>query len=137
MRAILIAVVVLLVVTSVVVAQTNKGGISGTVVDPNGAAVPGATVIITNAGTGQKVTVTTSESGAFSVQSLDPVTYRVLVEAPGFNQPQSTTPAGAALLAQIRGNVKRDTSTRSARRANRWVAVGLLPYSAATGLRHA
>src|SRR3954465_6548813 len=86
MRAILIAVVLLLAVSSAVIAQTNKGGISGTVVDPNGAAVPGATVTITNVGTGQKATATTSESGAFTVQSLDPVTYRVLVEAAGFKK---------------------------------------------------
>ena len=86
MRAILIAVIALLAAASAVVAQTNKGGISGTVVDPNGAAVPGATVTITNVGTGQKVTVTTSDSGSFTVQSLDPVTYRVLVEATGFKK---------------------------------------------------
>src|SRR5437764_1243447 len=86
MRAILLAVIALLAVTSAVVAQTNKGGISGTVVDPNGAAVPGANVTITNVGTGQKVTVTTSESGAFNVQALDPVMYNVLVEATGFKK---------------------------------------------------
>src|SRR5438067_2977342 len=86
MRAILIAVIALLAVTSAVVAQTNKGGISGTVVDPNGAAVPGAKITITNVGTGQKATVTTSESGAFNVQALDPVMYNVLVEATGFKK---------------------------------------------------
>src|SRR6266446_1421484 len=86
MRAIFIAVVVLLAVTSAVIAQTNKGGISGTVVDPNGAAVPGATVTITNSGTGQKSTVTTTDTGAFSAQSLDPVTYSILVEAKGFKK---------------------------------------------------
>jgi outer membrane receptor protein involved in Fe transport len=65
-------------------AQTNKGGISGTVMDQNGAAIPGATVTITNRGTGQKQTLTTSDSGAFSATSLDPVTYSITVEAQGF-----------------------------------------------------
>ena len=65
-------------------AQTNKGGLSGTVMDQNGAAIPGATVTVTNVGTGQKQTLTTEESGAFSVQSLDPVTYSITVEAQGF-----------------------------------------------------
>src|SRR6185369_10061489 len=41
---------------------------------------------ITNVGTGQKSTVTTSESGSFSMQSLDPVVYSVLVEAKGFKK---------------------------------------------------
>ncbi|HKC65485.1 MAG TPA: TonB-dependent receptor, partial [Pyrinomonadaceae bacterium] len=66
--------------------QTNKGGINGTVMDPNGAAVPGATVTITNLGTNQSQTVTTTDSGAFSVASLDPVTYSVTVEAQGFKK---------------------------------------------------
>jgi len=67
-------------------AQTNKGGISGTVFDSNGAAVPGATVTITNLGTGQKQTLTTTDTGAFSAQSLDPVNYNILVEAKGFKK---------------------------------------------------
>jgi len=68
------------------IAQTNKGGISGTVFDSNGAAVPGAMVTITNLGTGQKMTLTTTDTGGFSAQSLDPVTYSVLVEAKGFKK---------------------------------------------------
>src|SRR5437016_5237238 len=79
-----IAVVLLCAVAGV--AQTNKGAISGTVFDSNGAAVPGATVTITNLGTGQKATITTTDTGAFSAQSLDPVTYSVLVEAKGFKK---------------------------------------------------
>lgn len=67
-------------------AQTNKGGISGTVFDPNGAAVAGATVTVTNLGTNQSIQVTTSESGAYAVSNLDPVTYSVTVEAAGFKK---------------------------------------------------
>ncbi len=70
----------------VALGQTNKGGINGTVLDANGAAVPGATVIVTNLGTNQTTTATTSESGAFSVASLDPVTYSVTVEAASFKK---------------------------------------------------
>jgi hypothetical protein len=78
----IIAAVLLLTVAAV--SQTNRGGISGTVMDQNGAAIPGATVTVTNLGTGQKQTLTTSEDGAFQVTSLDPVTYSIKVEAPGF-----------------------------------------------------
>jgi hypothetical protein len=85
MRLLLSTATVLLIVTAVI-GQTNKGGISGTVSDANGAQIAGATVTITNLGTGQKVTVTTGESGAFSVQSLDPVTYSLAVEARGFKK---------------------------------------------------
>lgn len=67
-------------------AQTNKGGIKGTVSDANGAAVPGATVTITNLSTNQAVKVTTSETGAFSASSLEPVSYSVVVERLGFKK---------------------------------------------------
>src|SRR3954463_12453806 len=77
---------VLLLSSVVIFGQTNKGGISGTVTDANGAAVPGATVTVTNLGTNQTTTATTSESGGFSVASLDPVTYSVTVESPNFKK---------------------------------------------------
>jgi hypothetical protein len=67
-------------------AQTNKGGIKGSVLDANGAAVPGATVTITNLGTNQSTKVNTSETGAYSVSSLEPVTYSVIVEHSGFKK---------------------------------------------------
>jgi hypothetical protein len=76
----------ILVCATVLVGQTNKGGISGSVLDQNGAAVPGATVTVTNTGTNQSVKVTTSENGAFSVSSLDPVGYRIVVEMAGFKK---------------------------------------------------
>src|SRR5215212_1459619 len=77
-----IAVVLLLAVAAA--GQTNRGAIAGTVLDQNGAAIPGASVTIINVGTGQKQTVTTSEDGAFQVSSLDPVAYSITVEAQGF-----------------------------------------------------
>ncbi|MFN7929422.1 MAG: carboxypeptidase regulatory-like domain-containing protein, partial [Blastocatellia bacterium] len=69
-------------------AQTNRGGISGTVTDSTGAIVPGATVTVTNLGTNQSIKLTTSAEGAFTATSLEPVLYRVIVEAPGFKRAQ-------------------------------------------------
>ncbi|MBZ5617831.1 MAG: TonB-dependent receptor [Acidobacteriia bacterium] len=66
--------------------QTNRGGISGTVFDPSGSIVPNATVIVTNLGTNQQIKVKTSASDAFTVLSLEPVTYSVAVEAAGFKK---------------------------------------------------
>src|SRR5437763_2927714 len=64
--------------------QTNRGGISGTVFDANGAVVSGATVVITNLGTNQRIELKTSNTGAYSAYNLDPVQYRIEVESPGF-----------------------------------------------------
>lgn len=80
------AVVVVMICSLAIFAQSNQGGISGTVIDQNGAVVPGATVTITNLGTQKAITLTTSESGVFSVRSLEPVMYSVRVEATGFKQ---------------------------------------------------
>jgi hypothetical protein len=73
-----------LVLCAAVFAQSNRGGIAGTVFDSSGAAVPKATVIVTNTGTNQVFSLTTSQSGAYMAPSLDPVIYRVVAEASGF-----------------------------------------------------
>jgi hypothetical protein len=78
--------------------QTNRGGISGIVFDSTGAVIPLAAVTITNLGTNQKVTLKTSEAGAYTATSLEPVTYSVTVEAVGFKK-------------AVIQNVKVDTST--------------------------
>src|SRR5712692_5147688 len=65
-------------------AQTNKGAIDGTVTDQSGAVIPGATVTVVNLGTGESLTVTTSERGTFSFPVLDPVEYRIAVQIQGF-----------------------------------------------------
>ncbi|PYS72267.1 MAG: hypothetical protein DMF69_08110, partial [Acidobacteria bacterium] len=79
-------VIVALICVVAIHAQTNRGAISGTVMDQNGAAVPGATVTVTNIGTNQSTKVTTSGDGSYSVNSLDPVEYRIVVEATGFKK---------------------------------------------------
>lgn len=76
----------LLVYVSASLAQTNKGGISGTVFDKSGAVVASAAVTVTNVGTNESIRLTTSESGAFSAPLLEPVYYRVTVEAQGFKK---------------------------------------------------
>src|SRR5258708_4861936 len=67
-------------------AQTNRGGISGTVKDQTGALVPGAAVLVTNVGTNEKRQLVTSPSGAFAVHDLEPVVYNIAVEAKGFRK---------------------------------------------------
>src|SRR5215831_13722557 len=75
-----------IVCAAIVCAQTNRGGISGTVFDSTGAVVSGATVTITNVGTNRELRLTTSTEGAYSATSLEPVLYRITVEAQGFKK---------------------------------------------------
>lgn len=69
-----------------IIGQTNKGGITGTVTDPKGLAVPGATVTITNVGTNTSIVLTTSGSGSFTAAALDPAVYDVMIEASNFKR---------------------------------------------------
>src|ERR1700761_9372160 len=64
--------------------------ISGTVVDPAGAAVPGATVSLTNGGTGEGKTATSDASGFYQFVSLAPGNYSVKTSAKGFSDSQSS-----------------------------------------------
>ncbi len=67
-------------------AQTTTGSISGTVQDPQGQVVPGATVTVMHEGTTEtRFTTTDTERGTFQVTSLAPGTYTVRVELQGFS----------------------------------------------------
>src|SRR5437763_4935229 len=65
-------------------AQAVYGSILGTVTDPQGAAVGGAKVTITNQNKGTTQQTTTNDSGNYTVTHLIPDTYSVKVEAQGF-----------------------------------------------------
>jgi hypothetical protein len=60
----------------------------GTVVDPTGAVISGATVTIKDQNTGAIRTVTTDSSGSYSVAGLPPGKYNIEVDAPGFKKTQ-------------------------------------------------
>src|SRR4029079_8892005 len=74
----------ILLLASVVSAQTFRGTILGTVTDPNGAVVPGAKVTVKNTSTGLERSTTTDESGNYSVPELPIGPYEVRVEQSGF-----------------------------------------------------
>jgi len=57
--------------------------IEGTVSDPSGAPVPGATVVVINQATNVRYQGVSTSSGPFRVPALPPGTYRVDVQAPG------------------------------------------------------
>ena len=67
-------------------AQESRGKISGRVLDPNGSAVPGASVKITDLARSGTSTVTTNDAGLFDAPYLLPGTYQVLVEVSGFKK---------------------------------------------------
>src|ERR1700691_1192718 len=67
-------------------AQVSKGSISGTVMDPQGAVVPGATVRSISADTDQSTSTVTDNSGLFKLPLLPIGSYRVEVSRAGFRK---------------------------------------------------
>src|SRR5687767_7009503 len=66
--------------------QDPRGGVTGRVTDPSGAAVANADVRATNAETGVAASNKTNNTGVFSIPFLLPGTYVVTVELPGFRK---------------------------------------------------
>ena len=64
--------------------QSPEGALLGTIVDPSGARVAGATVTATATGFNLTRTVQTGSQGEFRIEPLPPGNYQVKVEAPGF-----------------------------------------------------
>ena len=65
-------------------AQVNAGSVRGTVTDNSGAAVIGAAVTATNAGTGDQHTATSGDLGQYNIQGLNPGIYKVKIASASF-----------------------------------------------------
>lgn len=62
----------------------STGAISGTVTDPQGAIISGATVVATNSYTDQQFSTTSDSSGVYLLRNLSPGKYKVQISAQGF-----------------------------------------------------
>jgi len=67
-------------------AQTTFGSFLGAVRDPSGAVIANATVSLTNRGTSAKRSAATDQSGSYVFVNVEPGTYDLAVEAPGFQR---------------------------------------------------
>jgi hypothetical protein len=88
--------------------QTVDTSISGTVVDGAGAAIPGATVTITNPSNGQSKSFKSGSAGEYSVTYLIPGVYNISVTAPGF-----TTYQTKGITLEINQQAKIDVAMRA------------------------
>ncbi len=76
--------VCILLLSAVVLGQTFRGTILGSVTDPTGNFIAGATVKVHNSGTGLERTVTTNSSGSYTIPELPIGIYSVTVTQSGF-----------------------------------------------------
>src|ERR1700676_1828231 len=93
-------------------AQSATTSLHGTVYDPKGAVVSGATVTIANPATGFTRTVQTDNQGAYQFPELQPATYDLSVSAAGFAVVKETgiqllvnTPGTVNVTTQVSGGV--------------------------------
>src|ERR1700754_5040390 len=78
--------VLLLFCAVAVFAQQGTSTVRGTVVDPNNNVVSGASVTLTNLGTGAARTTTTTDAGGYVFDFIPIGDYKVEVEATGFKK---------------------------------------------------
>ena len=94
MRAIVFA--VMITITFALHAQSTTGTIFGTVTDATGAAIPGATITLTETRTNVAQNSVADARGEFTYAIVNPGEYKVSASSPGF---KTTTQTGIALAA--------------------------------------
>lgn len=95
-----------LALCGILCAQVPDGSITGLLTDPSGAAVPAASVTVTNKETGLRRSLVVSDAGEFSAPALLPGIYEVTADAKGFKhlvkeavvEPGSTTSVNLAMI---------------------------------------
>lgn len=91
----------------------TEGAISGTVFDVTEAAVPGATVVIHNDGSGANLTVKSGASGDFRAPLLAAGTYTVTITAPGFaSSRQSNVTVAVNQVTQLNSHLTTGEATQ-------------------------
>jgi hypothetical protein len=71
-------------------AQNTSGTLTGSVADPSGAVIPGATVVMKNQQSGDERRTVTNNDGFFSISGVQVGDYSVLIAAQGFQQYKQT-----------------------------------------------
>ena len=67
-------------------AQSYQGGVRGTATDPQGAVAPDVKVTLLNQGTGISRATLANSAGEFVFSSVEPATYTIAAESPGFKR---------------------------------------------------
>jgi hypothetical protein len=71
-------------------AQSVRGSIAGSVTDPSGAVIPGATVVAVESSTGTKSQTVSTSAGSYRFTELQVGSYTVTTTAPGFENASAT-----------------------------------------------
>ena|SRR2546422_6918777 len=112
-QAVAVLIGLFLACTLLLSAQTATTSLRGTVTDPKGAIVQGATVTLTNPATGFTRTTKSGSDGVYQFLEVPPATYTLTVTAPGFATIkedkvtlQVSQPATLDIAMQVRGTTE-------------------------------
>ncbi len=107
---------------NVVLAQdTSTGTIIGTVTDPTGAVIPGATVTVTDTGSKTKFTTVSNKDGHFVLPNIPPGSYNVTAGKTGFSTdsiPGLTISVGTQTTANFKMAVGAESTTVEVQASN-------------------
>lgn len=93
--------------------STSTGTITGTVVDPQGAVIPDATITLTELGTGVQRATSTNSVGLYVLPNIPPGSYKVSATRAGFSQttiPSITVRVATQTTANLTMKVGSDTT---------------------------
>ena len=89
-RTLFVLLIAAVMAPSLMAQSLVSGDLAGTVTDPSGAVVSGATVTLKSVATGATQTATTNSNGAYRFSLLPPGSYSVSVSAQGFSKADTT-----------------------------------------------
>ncbi|HWD00735.1 MAG TPA: TonB-dependent receptor [Candidatus Sulfopaludibacter sp.] len=95
-------VVALIIAATCAFSQVNTTSVTGTITDPTGAAVPGASIDVISKSTGADLKATSGDKGEYAVPSLAAGPYRITVTKAGF---KAATVESVDLIVGIVGTV--------------------------------
>src|SRR5258708_4694885 len=94
-------------------AQSDTAPLQGTVSDAQGGAIEGATVTVTNMGSGYETWITTDECGLYTVSALRPGKYHLEIKKQGFNTATADFTLEVSQVQEINLKLQRGSVTTS------------------------
>jgi Carboxypeptidase regulatory-like domain len=96
------AALLLAAITSPAAQSGNASSVHGTVTDPSGAVIPGATVRLSNAASGLDRAVTSDATGEFEIGNIPFNNYQLNVTAPGFASQRQSLVLRSSVAASLK-----------------------------------
>ncbi len=111
-------------------AQSFNGSVSGTVADPSGSPVAGASLVLKNNGTGRRAAADVRGNGAYAFRNLVPGYYQLTTEVTGFQ-----TYVRKGIQVALNGDVRLDVALSVGSQAEEIEVIGASPMMYDTGAK--